>query len=301
MSTLLTWLLSLACVAAAGLLLTGLCLSRARARGLKRLDELLDGEAAPLRRSALKAALPEMLTRRLLRAGWDPQHRHLLITLAAWLAVVIATAATGGLLAGALAGVTMPLALWAFLEYRAAKNMALLAESMLGLLERIRQLLSVGHSLQTALQRAVENSPPVVGRALASTLRRIANGAGVADSVERAAAELDLYELHLLATAARTNLRFGGSMGALLKNMIENVRRRATVERELRANTTQTRASAWVLALLPMVVAGVVMNTNHAYAGWFLATESGHHMILYAAISQSLGILAMRTITRTRY
>jgi len=204
-------------------------------------------------------------------------------------------------MAGAIAAALLPLFAWAWLEWRGNRNMTLLADSMLGLLERIRQLLSVGNSLQTALQRAVENSPPAMDRALASTLRRIANGAGVADSVERAAADLDLYELHMLGTAARTNLRFGGAMGAILKSMIETIRRRAAVERELRANTTQIRASAWVLALLPLVVAGVVMSTNRNYARWFLATEAGHHMILYAAVSQALGILVMRAITRTRY
>jgi tight adherence protein B len=83
--------------------------------------------------------------------------------------------------------------------------------------------------------------------------------------------------------------------------MIENIRRRAAEERELRAHTTQTRASAWVLALLPLLVAGLVMGTNRDYGRWFLDTASGHHMILYAVVSQMLGILVMRAITRTRY
>jgi tight adherence protein B len=133
------------------------------------------------------------------------------------------------------------------------------------------------------------------------TVRRINNGAGLADSLERCAAELDLYELHLLATATRTNLRFGGSMTAILRNIIENIRKRAAIERELRSNTAQIRASAWVLGLLPIVVASVVMLTNRTYARWFAETTSGHHMIYYAVVSQALGAYCMRLITRTRY
>jgi tight adherence protein B len=172
---------------------------------------------------------------------------------------------------------------------------------MLGLLERMRQLLSVGNSLSTALERAVENSPPIVTKCLTPTLRRIANGSGVAESIERCAAELDLYELHLLATAARTNLRFGGSMTAILRNIIENIRKRASIERELRSNTTQIRASAWVLALLPVLVATLVMLTNRDYSSWFLATDQGHTMIGYAIASQIGGIWCMRQITRAQY
>jgi tight adherence protein B len=172
---------------------------------------------------------------------------------------------------------------------------------MLGFLERIRQLLTIGNSLAMALDRAVQNSPPVVAEYLAPTLRRIANGGGVADSMELCASELGLYELHLLATATRTNLRFGGSLAATLKNMIQNIRRRASIERELRANTSQIKASAWVLALLPLLVSSLVTLTNPDYSRWFLATEKGHHMLIYAVLSQLAGIWCMRTITRTQY
>ena len=176
-----------------------------------------------------------------------------------------------------------------------------LSDNMLGFLERIRQLLSVGNSLSVALARAAENSPPIVSQSLTPTIRRIANGNGVAESLERCAAELDLYELHLLATAARTNLRFGGSMSQILRNIIENIRRRATVERELRAGTTEIRSSAWVLAALPLFVATIVMLTNSGYARWFLETGTGHKMIAYAIVSQLIGAWLMRLVIRTRY
>lgn len=301
MNSALTLLLSLVCAGLAALLLASLCIARWRARDLERLGELLDETSTHAHSHEKRTLLPDFLQRRCLRAGWDPTQQQLMIALGAAAALIVAIAALAGAVAAVLAAITLPLAAFAILEWRGNRNMAQLGECMLGLLERIRQLLSVGHSLQTALQRAVDNSPPVVGRALAGALRRINNGAGVADSIERAAAELDIYELHMLATAARANLRFGGAMGATLKNMIETIRRRAGVERELRGNTTQIRASAWVLALLPLVVAGVVMTTNHNYARWFLATPAGHHMIVYAALSQALGIAAMRAITRARY
>lgn len=302
MTSLLTWLLAFFCAAAALLLLASLALGRIRARELQRLGGLLDGAATPQHGDgAAGLTLPAFLTRRLLRAGWEPRRNHATIALGVWLAASVAATIAGGIAAGAIAAASLPLPAWAWLEWRGNRNRARLADAMLGLLERIRQLLSVGNALQTALARAVENAPPVMARALAPTLRRINNGAGVADSVERAALELGIYELHMLATAARTNLRFGGPMSAILKEMIETLRRRAAVERELRAHTTQTRASAWVLALLPLLVAGLVMSTNRDYGRWFLDTESGHHMILYAAVSQALGILAMRLITRAGY
>jgi tight adherence protein B len=247
------------------------------------------------------AMLPTTLAHKLRRAGWAPTvNQTLLCALLFGLAVAVA-GVMAGWFAALLAGMTLLLAVLAVLEYRAQSRMRLLSDSMLGFLERVRQLLSVGNSLSVALARATDNSPPIVTQYLASTIRRIHNGTGVAESLERCAAELNIYEVHLLATAARTNLRFGGSMTAILKNIIENIRKRATVERELRADTTQIRSSAWVLALLPMLVASVVMLMNTSYARWFLVTETGHKMIAYAVVSQLIGAWLMRLITRTRY
>ena len=269
---------------------------------IARLSGLLTGGPpinAPVRTDAIR--LPEFLSNRLARAGWRPGRSELMACGGAFAILIAACWVFVGLLASILTGLTLGLLGMAMLEYRATVRIRQLSDCMLGFLERIRQLLTIGNSLAIALERTVHNSPPLVADCLAPALRRIANGGGVADSIEISACELGLYELHLLATAARTNLRFGGSLATTLKNMIETIRRRAAIERELRANTSQIRASAWVLALLPLLVASLVTLSNPTYSRWFLATEQGHRMLFYAALSQAMGVWSMRMIIRTRY
>ncbi len=303
MTPFLTGLIMLFCLTAAALLVMRLAAAHIRLADLRRLEGLLEirAERSPQPSKKSERWLPSFLEQKLARAGWEPSQRHLMAAGTIMLFAVVIALAVAGLLAGMLTAATLVLLTWVALEYRAGVRVQRLSDCMLGFLERIRQLLSVGNSLSVALERAVENSPPIVAQCLTPTLRRIANGSGVAESLERVAAEMDLYELHLLATATRTNLRFGGSMTAILRNIIENIRRRASIERELRANTTQIRASAWVLALLPVLVATLVMLTNRDYSSWFLTTEKGHHMIAYAVVSQIAGALCMRMITRSRY
>lgn len=302
----LSVVIGVVCLLGAVGLLVLLWMARARSMELKRFAAwlTLEPEAVPVAIAAAPAAMdlfPEALERRLRRAGWSPGPRHVVIAGAAWLLAAIVAALLGGRLAFVLMLVTVPLVGWGALEFRGQRRMRQMSDNMLGFLERVRQLLSVGNSLSVALARATENSPRIVKESLASTMRRISNGTGIAESLERCAAELDIYELHLLATAARTNLRFGGSMTQILRNIIENIRKRAGVERELRADTTQIRSSAWVLAALPLLVATLVTLTNPKYAHWFVATEIGHKMIAYAIVSQMIGAWLMRLITRTRY
>lgn len=303
MSLLAAGLIALSCLAAAGFLVVSMATAHVRMTDLRRLKDLL---AVHVEKSSLPSTgsggrLPSFLENKLARAGWEPSRRQLMAGAGAMFLLILIATMVAGLLAGLLSAVTLALLVLVALEYRASVRVRLFSDCMLGFLERMRQLLSVGNSLSVALERAVENSPPIVIQCLAPTVRRIANGSGVAESLERTAAELDLYELHLLATATRTNLRFGGSMTAILRNIIENIRRRASIERELRANTTQIRASAWVLALLPVLVATLVILTNRDYSRWFLATEKGHAMLAYAVFSQIAGAVCMRMIIRTRY
>ena len=302
MIALISYAVACACLAMAGLLCVQAVRNRLHQTELARLSSLISGaetEIPPARRDAV--LLPDFLAHRMVRAGLSPSRRVLIgLGVGLFLAAVLCWILAGPL-AAFLSTLTLALLGFAVLEYRAAVRIRRLSDCMLGLLERIRQLLIIGNSLAMSLERAVHNSPPVVSDYLAPALRRIANGGGVADSLALSAGELDLYELHLLATAARANLRFGGSLAATLKHMIENIRRRAAIERELRANTSQVRASAWVLALLPLLVASLVTLTNPTYSRWFLATEQGHRMLIYAFLSQAMGVLCMRAIIRTRY
>ncbi len=184
----------------------------------------------------------------------------------------------------------------AVVDYRARSRMNALADAMLGYFDRVRQLLVVGNSLSVALARATQSSPPIVIEFFSPTMRRIANGAGITESINQLADELDLYELRLFGTAVETNLRFGGSLTAILANLIENIRRRAAVMREVRVSTSQIRASAWVLGLLPMIVASVVMAQSPDYVRWFIDNPSGQTLLIYCAVSQVLGALMMRSV-----
>jgi len=262
--------------------------------------ELRDGPARPVA-AAEESWIPKLLARKCRQAGWVLRKPALSAVLGGYLVAVATIVGWLGIPAGVLAAVAALGGAVVALELRAQAHMRQLSNAMLGFLERVRQLVTVGNSLPMALERAVANSSSVVAGALSPAIRRIRNGDGVAESLERSALDLNVYELDLLATAARTNMRFGGSMTDTLRNMIENIRKRTAIERELRADTTQIRASAWVLALLPVLVAAMVVFTNRDYGRWFLETESGHHMIAYALVSQLVGVVLMRLIVRVRY
>src|SRR5690606_34959786 len=145
-------------------------------------------------------------------------------------------------------------------------------------------------------EKAAQSASPVISDLFTPTLRRIANGGGVADSIGQMADELDIRELHLFAAAVTANMKFGGSLTAVIQNLIESIRNGAMLDREVRVTTSQVRASAWVLGLLPLAVAVLVTFDNPDYVDWFIKDPAGRACLYYAAVSQTLGILLMRKI-----
>jgi tight adherence protein B len=168
-------------------------------------------------------------------------------------------------------------------------------------LDNVRQLMVVGNSLQQAVEKAALNTPLSVHRYLAPMTRRMQSGAAVGESITWLANRLDVLELHMLATAVQTNLRYGGRMSTVLGNLVGTLRDRARAMRELGSATAETRASGVVLGSLPVIAALGIGLTNFSYVQFFLDTTQGHHLLAVAVTLQILGTLAMRRIMRLDY
>lgn len=206
-----------------------------------------------------------------------------------------------GPLPAAAAAVSVPIVGAAALNTMANRRIVALGALMPGFFDRVRQLLVVGNSLQTAFARAVHGGQPKLAAFFTPVLRRVANGAGFSESVRQSADDISLYEMHLFSAAVSANMRFGGSLTHSLNNLVLFLRKRASIERELRANTALIRSSAWVLGLLPLLVAALIVSQNRDYARWFVADPTGQSLLVYCIISQILGVVVMRSIIRTEF
>jgi tight adherence protein B len=76
------------------------------------------------------------------------------------------------------------------------------------------------------------------------------------------------------------------------------VRGRFHLQRRIRALSAEGRMSAWILVLLPLVLAGVMFITQPDYLPAFTKDSLGRWLILGACVNMTLGILWMRNIIR---
>jgi tight adherence protein B len=101
-----------------------------------------------------------------------------------------------------------------------------------------------------------------------------------------------------LVTSVLVQKETGGNLAEILQQISGVVRGRFKLYRKVKTLTAEGRMSAWVLALVPLVLFAVMSVTTPDYLPILIEDPRGHNMIIYGAISAVLGILWIRKILR---
>ena len=78
------------------------------------------------------------------------------------------------------------------------------------------------------------------------------------------------------------------------------IRDRQSAERELHALSTEVRLSAWILALLPIVVGTLIMVMNKGYLTRMWNDPMGQKLLFVAAGLQILGSFLLYRLARLK-
>lgn len=232
------------------------------------------------------------------RAGVVNRPAHLALAVAISVLIAAAAVRLKGMVGLLTALVLLAAGLYLFVIWRIARIGRMLRQQLPTFIDQIIRTLSVGRSFDYALLQAIETSPPPLSDALKSVAVENSLGGDLAESLSETAKIYDMKELHLLALALRINQRYGGSIKAMLENIITLIRQREQAERELRALTGETRLSAWVLGAMPTVMAGYMMIVNPSYLGYLLKDPNGPAIIYTALGLQAAGGLILWRMMR---
>lgn len=216
------------------------------------------------------------------------------------LLTLFALLAAGPVAALAVA-IGVPLGLLGWVRRRAQRRVEALIEALPYYIDAVRQMQAVGNSLAQALERALADAPAVVQSHVAPVARRLELGAPVADAMQMLAERLRVPEISMLAAAIRTNMRYGGSISAVLLNLSNILRERIRIKRELKAAISEARISGRVLIVMPLVAMAALVAMNPSYVDFFLSDPRGHKLAIVALALQAMGMLVMRRVMRLAF
>ena len=192
-----------------------------------------------------------------------------------------------------------PLVLRMYISLRYRLRLKRMIEQLPPMLDHTIRSLKSGRTLADAVMGAIETSAEPLKSAMGRVQRNVQLGVSLPDAVHDFAELYDQDELRMLALGLKVNHRYGGNASELLENLIKLIREREQGARQLRAMTGETRMTSWVLAALPVLIAGYFMLTNPGYLLGMWNDSSGQHMLFAAVGLEVFGCLALSRMLRS--
>jgi tight adherence protein B len=239
------------------------------------------------------------LERAFLRAGLGRPTDRLGWWLALWTLVVLAGFAAGGWLGVLLLLLLPPAAVRLFLSWRYQRRLKRMIAQIPTLLDHAVRSLKSGRTLSDAVLGAIDAVEDPLKNAMGRIQRNVQLGVSLADAASDFAELYEKDELRMFALGLKVNHRYGGNASELLESLIKMIREREHASRELSAMTGETRITAIVLAVLPVVVAGYMLLTNPLYLLTMWHDSSGQVMLIFAFTLQMFGCLALWQMLRS--
>lgn len=252
----------------------------------------------PRQGSVAVRALPgiRFLERRIQRAATDLTAAEVI---AAMVVLMLAAGAGAWLLWGPLAAVAAAAAgaysplLW--LSRRASSWQRKFVEQLPDSIALVSSTVRGGHSLLQGIEQVAKESEEPTKSAFETTVREIGLGASQEEAIERLQQRFPSDDMSLIAASINVHYQIGGSLSRILDDMAATLRERVRIEGDVRALTAQQRYSAYVLALLPVAVAGALFLISPDYIGR-LFEGTLRFAAAFAAILIVIGFITMQKI-----
>jgi tight adherence protein B len=140
-------------------------------------------------------------------------------------------------------------------------------------------------------------SEPIAGE-LRITHEEVNFGISLPQALLNLAARVPSTDLRYFVIAVLIQRETGGNLTELLDNLSRLIRQRFKLLEKVRVLAAEGKLSAWIVGLLPFVVAGIINLNNPKFMQVLWTDPLGIKMVWAALIMMLLGILWMRKMIR---
>ena len=174
------------------------------------------------------------------------------------------------LVVGAFAGAGIPHMVVNFLIKKRANLFTVKFADAIDLLVRgLRSGLPVAETL-TIVSSEV---PGPVGEEFKLITERIKIGKSMEDALQDTANRLNMAEFSFFCITLAIQRETGGNLAETLANLSDVLRKRAQMKLKIRAMSSESKASAYIVGSLPFIVFGMIFWVNPGYIGKFFEDD----------------------------
>lgn len=251
-------------------------------------------------------SLPRMrvLDRSILQAGLEWSVSSLLLACcglaaAGWIGMY--SVAHQGFLAGAVTALVLGAAPLLYVHYKRSKRLAKFERQLPEALDLITRALRAGHAFPAALKMAGEEMADPVAGELSTVHDEVNFGVSLEQALTHLSERIPLTDLRYFVVAVLVQRESGGNLTEILTNLSRLIRERLKLMGKVRVLSSEGRLSAWILAIMPFFMAGVLNLANPEFMRPLWTDPIGIAIIKYTLGLMLIGVLIMRRIVKIRY
>jgi len=204
------------------------------------------------------------------------------------------------LLVGLLIGFFLP-RLW--LGRRKSGRLGAFNKQLPDTITLIANALRAGSSFLQAVELVVRESRPPISTEFGRVIREVNLGLPFDQALENMVRRVRSDDLELMATAISIQHQVGGNLAEILDSIAYTIRERVRIKGEIRTLTAQQRLSGYVVAGLPIALAGFLFVAAPGFmAPMFLnppavlGLPAGVVILAFGGFMMFLGFMAIRKI-----
>jgi tight adherence protein B len=179
-----------------------------------------------------------------------------------------------------------------------AKRMVKIEESLPDALDLIGRALRAGHAFPTAVKMVSDELNDPIGGEFRTLFDEVNYGVSMHTALLNLAARIPVTDLRYFVIAVLIQRETGGNLAELLDNIAAIIRARLKLFGQVRVLSTEGRLSAWILTLLPIIVAIVMNFVNPAFISVLWKDPLGLRLIGGAVLLMIFGIFWMWRIVK---
>jgi len=164
-------------------------------------------------------------------------------------------------------------------------------------MELIANSMKAGQSVAQSLTAVTDNAGPPVSDEFALARREIELGASLESALNNMVRRIGSNDLRLMVMVITIQRSVGGDLPAILITLADTMRQREEMRAEINAATAQSRATALIITLLPIVAAVALYFIVRDYFRPMLVNPLGWFMLGLAALLLFIGNLIIRRLT----
>lgn len=243
-----------------------------------------------------------LLDRLLLQSGLD-------ISVAGFLGVTVIAALLGALVAVFLG---VPLLLLAIIAIAAGalplmyisraknKRMKVIENQLPDALDLMGRAMRAGHAFPSALRMVGNEMAEPIASEFRTVFEEINYGISTQEALTNLSTRVPSTDLSYFVIAVLIQHETGGNLSELLGNISGIIRERLKLMGTIRVLSAEGKLSAWILTLLPFVLAITLQAINPGFLSVLWTDPAGIKMTIIALCMMLLGIYAMSRIIKIR-